>query len=53
MSEAEIRQLSDQTILDIVGADASPRYFDAVKKAIQPLLSGYLEASHFNAPMLS
>ncbi len=43
MSEAEIRQLSDQTISDIVGADASPRYIDAVKRAVLPLLSGYIE----------
>ncbi len=43
MSEAEIRQLSNQTISSIVGADASPRYVDAVEKAVQPLLNGYLE----------
>ena len=43
MSEAEIHKLSDQTIADIVGIDASPRYIDAVKKAVLPLLKGYIE----------
>jgi len=45
MSEAEILQLSDQTISGIVGADASPRYVDAVKKAVLPLLNGYVEVN--------
>ncbi len=43
MSEAEIHQQSDQTISDIVGINASPRYIEAVKKAVLPLLNGYIE----------
>ena len=43
MSEADIRTISEQTVAEIIGGNASPRFKQAVEKAIRPLLQGHLE----------
>ena len=43
MSEEDIRSISEETIDEIIGDAASPRFKQAIEKAIRPLLQGHLE----------